>query len=183
MYTVYGSYKHLFYCPRLVPGPPAKVKAAAISEESILVSWLPPHKPNGRITHFTVYSREAGRIGKHKTHIVRPEDNKIAHGLAHEVRGLVEHQLYEFWVSATTSIGEGEPTIIVTQTTNSRTSPRIISFGQVIHKAVKSKILLPCMAVGNPQPRTRWLCRDRPITFSPFYEVTADGHLSIHSTS
>jgi hypothetical protein len=29
-------------------------------------------------------------------------------------------QSYEFWVSATTSIGEGERTTIVTQTTNTR---------------------------------------------------------------
>lgn len=36
-------------------------------------------------------------------------------------------------------------------------------------------------AVGNPTPRARWITRDRPVTFSPFYEVTNDGHLKIHS--
>lgn len=36
-------------------------------------------------------------------------------------------------------------------------------------------------AVGNPTPRARWITRDRPVTFSPFYEVTDAGHLKIHS--
>lgn len=99
----------------------------------------------------------------------------------YEVRNLKEQQLYEFWVSATTNIGEGEPTPICTQETVSKAPSRIASFSQVIHKAVNSQLLLPCYAVGNPTPRTRWFHRDRPITFSPFYEVTNNGHLQIHS--
>lgn len=35
--------------------------------------------------------------------------------------------------------------------------------------------------MGNPTPRARWITRDRPVTFSPFYEVTNEGHLKIHS--
>lgn len=148
--------------------------------ESILVSWLPPSKPNGRISHYTVYGREAG-VGKHTSYNVRMEDIIHLHGLMYEVRNLVEHQLYEFWVTATTSIGEGKSTAIVGQATNSRAPSRIASFSQSIRKSVKTKILLPCVAVGNPTPRTRWIYRDRPITFSSFYEITTDGHLNIHS--
>lgn len=37
-----------------------------------------------------------------------------------EARNLNENQIYEFWVSASTSIGEGEPTTVVAQTTNTR---------------------------------------------------------------
>lgn len=148
--------------------------------ESILVSWLPPSKPNGRISHYTVYGREAG-VGKHTSYNVRIEDIIHLHGLMYEVRNLVEHQLYEFWVTATTSIGEGESTAIVGQATNSRAPSRIASFSQSIRKSVKAKILLPCVAVGNPTPRTRWIHRDRPITFSSYYEITTDGHLNIHS--
>jgi Down syndrome cell adhesion protein len=164
-----------------VPGPPADIKAAALTGESILVSWLPPSKPNGRISHYTVYGREAGRVGKHTSYNVRMEDMVYVNGLMYEVRNLIEHQLYEFWVSATTSIGEGEPTAIVAQATNSRAPSRIASFSQHIRRAVKSKVLLPCLAVGNPTPRTRWIHRERPITFSSFYEITSDGHLNIHS--
>lgn len=167
-----------------VPGPPAAIKAAALSKDSILISWLPPEKPNGRITHYTVYAREAGRVGKHKTYMVRPDENRPPfRGLIHEVHSLEEHQLYEFWVSATTSMGEGDATAMVNQATNARAGARIVSFGQVLHKAVKSRVFLNCIAVGNPQPRTLWIYRDRPITFSNFYEVTPDGHLNIYSNT
>ncbi|XP_065172769.1 cell adhesion molecule Dscam1-like, partial [Atheta coriaria] len=165
-----------------LPGPPANIRAAALTSESILVSWLPPVKPNGRIILYTVYYRDAGRVGKHSSYTVRTEDTpQNANGLVYEVRHLVEHQSYEFWVSATTSVGEGEPTSIATQITNSKAPSRIASFSQVLYRAVKSKVLLPCLAVGNPTPRTRWIHRDRPVTFSPFYKVTSEGHLSIHS--
>lgn len=165
-----------------VPGPPANIKAASLTGESILVSWLAPKKPNGRISHYTIYAREAGRVGKHVSYTLRIEDTIYAHGLTYEVRNLFEEKLYEFWVSATTSIGEGEPTAIVSQSPKSRAPSRIASFSQVLQKAVKNRVLLPCLAVGNPTPRTRWIHRERPITFSNYYEVTTEGHLSIHST-
>lgn len=57
---------------------------------------------------------------------------------------------------------------------------RIASFGQVLRKAVGKRLVLECLAVGNPTPRARWLTRDRPVTFSPFYEVTNEGNLRIH---
>lgn len=34
---------------------------------------------------------------------------------------------------------------------------------------------------GNPTPRARWFTRDRPVTFSSFYEIMANGDLQIHS--
>lgn len=37
-----------------------------------------------------------------------------------EVRGLQEHQMYEFWVTAATASGEGEMSAIVTKKPNSR---------------------------------------------------------------
>lgn len=50
-----------------------------------------------------------------------------------------------------------------------------------MRKAVGTALVLECLAVGNPTPRARWLTRDRPVTFSPFYEVLTDGNLKIHS--
>lgn len=37
-----------------------------------------------------------------------------------QVRNLLENQLYEFWVSATTGSGEGESTLVVGQGPSSR---------------------------------------------------------------
>lgn len=98
-----------------------------------------------------------------------------------EARNLVENQKYDFWVTASTSVGEGEPTSLVTQSTNTRAPARIASFSQTIKVPVGTSLTLECLAVGNPTPRARWITRDRPVTFSPFYEVTNEGHLKIHS--
>lgn len=44
-----------------VPGAPAAVKVVATSTTSLLVSWLPPNRPNGPILRYTVFYRELGR--------------------------------------------------------------------------------------------------------------------------
>lgn len=53
-----------FYLFLSVPEPPLQIKAAALTADSILVSWLPPKHKNGNILHYTVYSREAGKKGQ-----------------------------------------------------------------------------------------------------------------------
>lgn len=50
-----------------VPDSPAAIKAAALTADSILISWLPPQNRNGIISHYTVYAREAGRKGQTKS--------------------------------------------------------------------------------------------------------------------
>ncbi|KPU80416.1 uncharacterized protein Dana_GF18608, isoform B [Drosophila ananassae] len=161
-----------------VPDAPSAIKAAALTADSILISWLTPKNRNGIISHYTVYAREAGRKGQAKTHMVRVDEN--GYPVIFEARSLAENQMYEFWVSASTSVGEGEPTSVIAQATNTRAPARIASFGQVVRKAVGTALVLECLAVGNPTPRARWLTRDRPVTFSPFYEVTNEGNLKIH---
>lgn len=54
-----------------VPEAPASIKASALTAESILISWLPPTQRNGMITHYTVYSKEAGRKGQTRSKIKR----------------------------------------------------------------------------------------------------------------
>lgn len=90
---------------------------------------------------------------------------------------------YLLQVSATTKVGEGESTRIVAQQTNSTAPSKIASFSQTLYQPTKTGILLPCQAVGNPHPRTRWIHQNRPITFSNFYAVRSDGHLRIHGKS
>lgn len=40
----------------LVPSSVLEVSYQNISSTSILVTWIPPLNPNGRLTHYTVYS-------------------------------------------------------------------------------------------------------------------------------
>lgn len=65
--------------------------------------------------------------------------------------------------------------------TTPRAPARIVSFDQTIYRGAKSKVILKCIAAGNPTPRTRWLHHDKPITFSKHYEVTSEGYLLIYS--
>lgn len=162
-----------------VPDAPAGIKAAALTGDSILVSWLPPKSRNGLILHYTVYSRETGRKGQAQSHMVRVDEN--GNPRIFESRGLVENQTYDYWVTASTSVGEGEPTSVASQTTTSKAPARIASFSQIVRKAVGNTLYLECVALGNPTPRTLWFTRDRPVTFSPFYEVMQNRSLKIHS--
>lgn len=88
--------------------------------------------------------------------------------------------MYEFWVSATTGLGEGEPTTIVTQTTNSRAPARVASFSQLLRRAVKSSVSLSCLVVGNPTPKPIWNYKNNQVTTGRQYEITAEGNLNIH---
>lgn len=72
-----------------VPGPPAGIKAMALTAESILVSWLPPLQPNGNVSKYTVYSREAGS-NNHNTHTMHEPPLSATDTLTMELRDLVE---------------------------------------------------------------------------------------------
>lgn len=50
--------------------------------------------------------------------MVRVDEN--GYPVTFESRSLAENQMYEFWVSASTSVGEGEPTSVIAQATNTR---------------------------------------------------------------
>ena len=49
--------------PCTVPTSPADIKAIAIDQNTVLISWMPPRRPNGEITHYSVYMKtmESGR--------------------------------------------------------------------------------------------------------------------------
>lgn len=46
--------------PPSVPGPPAGIKAVPSSASSVVVSWLPPAKPNGIIRKYTIFCSSPG---------------------------------------------------------------------------------------------------------------------------
>ncbi|CAG4953674.1 unnamed protein product [Colias eurytheme] len=165
-----------------VPSAPEKIKALAYSSDSVLVSWLPPLHPNGIISHYTVYYREAGRLGKHSSFTVAAEKSPELE-LLFQVRNLMENQLYEFWVSATTGSGEGESTLVVGQGPSARIPARIASFGGVRAVRVGEGALLACSCVGAPAPRSRWAHRLDPVTHHHFYQVTRKGHLHIREVN
>merc|ERR1719244_449941 len=44
-----------------VPGAPEAVKALAMSQDSILISWQIPEEPNGKVLQYSVYIKERDR--------------------------------------------------------------------------------------------------------------------------
>jgi len=100
---------HTIFLMSLLSAPeaPIAIKALVMSSESILISWRPPSQPNGVISQYTVYTKA--------DNAEEPTSQKVPpNQLTHEASGLDKQLRYEFWVTASTNIGEGEASKIVT---------------------------------------------------------------------
>lgn len=94
-----------------VPEAPTAVKALVMSADSILISWKPPTEPNGIVEYYLVYQKQIdadGGSGKpEKSQKIVPNLKK--QNLSYQVKNLDSNAKYEFWVTASTTIGEGQP--------------------------------------------------------------------------
>ncbi|XP_022178264.1 Down syndrome cell adhesion molecule-like protein Dscam2 [Myzus persicae] len=149
-----------------VPGPPDNVKALTVTSSSILVSWMQPKHPNGVIIKYTVYVKHNKIVEKEI--VFGDKSTKI------EVRRLKEFQRYEFWVTASTVVGEGQPSFRVNQSPNSRAPARVASFGEHVNTVVGSTCMIECYKVGMPTPGIVWKKPDDIET-----KVLSDGSLSV----
>ncbi|XP_072938506.1 cell adhesion molecule Dscam2-like [Epargyreus clarus] len=173
-----GPHAHV-HCATLddVPGPPLDIKALANSEDSIIVSWLAPAMKNGKIRHYTVYNRPQ-RTGQHShMMILHTSDEEEYHV---EIRGLQEHQMYEFWVTAATAAGEGEMSLIVAKKPSSRAGAKLWSFPRRIVAAEGSRVSIPCGAAGAPAPLLAWSRRHAPVAATDA-RLRVEGHRLIIS--
>lgn len=97
-----------------VPEAPIAVKALVMAADSILVSWKPPVEPNGIVEQYTVYVKEAGPTDGDGKSDAKPKTQKIVpnlknQNLIYQAKDLDSKLKYEFWVTASTNIGEGAP--------------------------------------------------------------------------
>ncbi|XP_022821445.1 Down syndrome cell adhesion molecule-like protein Dscam2 [Spodoptera litura] len=141
-----------------IPGAPMDIKAVANSEDTVIVSWLAPLQKNGKIKHYTVYNRPQ-RTGQHSHMMVLHKEEEEEYQV--EVRGLQEHIVYEFWVTAATASGEGEMSAIVARKPNPRAPAKITSFGRRLEAKEGSRARVTCAAAGAPPPHRAW-SRRRP---------------------
>lgn len=142
-----------------VPEAPTDVKASVMSNKAILVSWRPPTHPNGVILQYVVYGKEKGSEGE-------PTSQKVpAYQMSLESSGLEVNKPYEFWVTASTIIGEGQASRIVMAIPNEKVPARIASFDDTFTATFKEDTKLPCLAVGAPTPDIKWMIKG--VVFQP----------------
>ncbi|XP_050305217.1 cell adhesion molecule Dscam2 isoform X38 [Anthonomus grandis grandis] len=138
-----------------VPEAPTAVKALVMSADSILVSWKPPTEPNGIIEYYIVYYKVAGDADE------KPKSQKIVpnirnQNLSFQAKGLDSNLKYEFWVTAATNIGEGQPSKKVSVSPNTSVPAKTASFDDNFTTIYKEDVTLPCLAVGIPPPQITW---------------------------
>ncbi|XP_055845688.1 cell adhesion molecule Dscam2 isoform X7 [Episyrphus balteatus] len=154
-----GSLSNPLYChtEEDAPEAPADIKVVVSSPQSLYVSWLPPTEPNGVITKFNLYTRVVnGReeLNNEKRSLPSQQAN-------YEAKNLHPHIEYQFWVTASTRVGEGKSSRVASQVTTNRVPARIVSFGGPIVRPWRSTVTLPCTAVGKP--KREWYKADAPL--------------------
>ncbi|KAJ0182190.1 hypothetical protein K1T71_001559 [Dendrolimus kikuchii] len=164
------------YCTTGEDAPDAveAVRAIAAGADAVRVTWLAPAQRAGRLTHYTLYIRELGKVGGEWSQRVEAADADEEGEAWREVRGLRERTLYELWVRAATAAGAGPPSRPVTAAPAPTMSPRISSIGRVVHAVLGARARLRCAAVGAPP--LRWLWSPAP----PGHSFTDAGDMIIH---
>uniref|UniRef100_A0A8D8VA62 Down syndrome cell adhesion molecule-like protein Dscam2 n=3 Tax=Cacopsylla melanoneura TaxID=428564 RepID=A0A8D8VA62_9HEMI len=150
-----------------VPEAPAGIKVHSNAPLSLMLSWRPPLRSNGVITSYTVYSKslQVKRLPPTHTHT--------------QLSDLRKGETQEFWVTASTGVGEGPSTDVVKAVVSSKPKypASIISFGDLISIKSRQSISLRCLSVGSPAPKRTWHKSDARSLFA----VQSDGSLEISS--
>ena len=128
-----------------LPDAPRDVKAVSALQNSVLIAWLPPLNTNGQLTQYTVYVKDV-EMGVVKSFPVSEKKNNFSvHGLG--------GGSYSFWVTASTSAGEGPVTRIVTQSSKGS----LVTLNQNFVVAEGEEVILPCQAgPGSNLTSARW---------------------------
>uniref|UniRef100_A0A671XD27 DS cell adhesion molecule like 1 n=1 Tax=Sparus aurata TaxID=8175 RepID=A0A671XD27_SPAAU len=155
-----------------LPGPPAGIKAVPSSPSSVVVSWLPPHKPNGVIRKYTIYCSSPGS-GQPAPSEYEANPEMLFYRITHLSRG----KQYHIWAAAVTTAGRGNISSKVTVEPAGKVPAKILSFGGTVTTPWMKEVRLPCSSVGEPAPTIKWT-KDSEDTAIP---VTADSQKQILS--
>ncbi|XP_055378995.1 cell adhesion molecule Dscam2 isoform X4 [Condylostylus longicornis] len=132
------------------PEAPADIKVVVSSPQSLFISWLPPKEPNGVITKYNLYTR----VVNGREELNHEKRNLPSQQLSYEAKNLQAHIEYQFWVSASTRVGEGKSSRVASQVATNRVPARIVSFGGTVVRPWRSTVTLFCQSVGKP--KTQW---------------------------
>ncbi|XP_025265394.1 Down syndrome cell adhesion molecule-like protein Dscam2 isoform X3 [Camponotus floridanus] len=141
-----------------VPDAPERIKWVVSGENAVIISWLPPRRPNGLLTHYTVYIR---MLEQGQDKIIK--NTLPAQNLHHEATDLKLHESYEAWVTASTKVGQGSSTPVVKFQPSTTVPAAIISFGVPIVVPWRVDVNMACLVVGNPHPTVEWRRADMKL--------------------
>ncbi|XP_050445648.1 cell adhesion molecule Dscam2 isoform X4 [Cataglyphis hispanica] len=129
-----------------VPGSPADIKVVVSSPQALFISWLPPLEPNGIITKYNLYTR----VVDGREELNHGKKTLPATSTYFEATDLQQHVEYQFWVTGSTRMGEGQSSRVTAQVPTNRVPARITSFGGHVVRPWRSSATLACNAVGDP---------------------------------
>ncbi|XP_060803989.1 cell adhesion molecule Dscam2 isoform X45 [Amyelois transitella] len=153
-----------------VPEAPRAVKALVMGVDSILVSWRPPAQPNGVVTHYNVYTQAQN---------AEPHPNKVPATQTSYSATDLKPGRYDFWVTASTIIGEGQPSATASCSSSDKVPAKIASFDESFVATYKEDVKLPCLAVGVPPPNILWKVKGHPLEALERIRQLPDGSLQI----
>ncbi|XP_058796799.1 cell adhesion molecule Dscam2 [Phymastichus coffea] len=132
-----------------VPGSPADIKVVVSSPQALFISWLAPLEPNGLVTKYNLYTR----VVDGREELNHGKRTLPAGDTYFEATGLQQHVEYQFWVTASTRVGEGQNSKVAAQVPTNRVPARITSFGGQLVRPWRGSVTLQCNAVGEPSSR------------------------------
>lgn len=155
------------------PEAPFDIKAVVSSAQSLFVSWVPPLESNGVITKYNLYTR----VINGRDEINNEKRSMSSEQTSYEAKNLHPHIEYQFWVTASTRVGEGKSSRVISQITSNRIPARIVSFGTVIYRPWKTLTTLSCLSVGNP--KRQWFKAEHQISQNLLHNmrITENGNL------
>ncbi|CAK1600970.1 unnamed protein product [Parnassius mnemosyne] len=153
-----------------VPEAPRAVKAVVMGPDSILVSWRPPAHPNGVVTHYNVYTQAQN---------TEPHPNKVPASQTSYSATELKPGRYDFWVTASTIIGEGQPSATASCSPNDKVPAKIASFDESFTATYKEDVKLPCLAVGVPAPNIVWKVKGQLLEAGERVRQLPEGSLQI----
>lgn len=151
-----------------VPGAPSEVKAVISSPDSAIITWKDPINKNGLITKYTLNWRELNKnrtktavtVPKSRTNIFSTRYRVPESHPQYKLTGLVHNVIYEAWVSASTRVGEGPSTGIVTFEPVSKIPARILELSDTwIVSSMGgdfTPFVLACHVVGSDPIKKSW---------------------------
>ncbi|OWF38939.1 Down syndrome cell adhesion molecule [Mizuhopecten yessoensis] len=158
-----------------VPERPANIKVLPVNSSSVLVAWKPPHHSNGLLNKYTLYVRNGSDTSQDAALDVTPTlTTYLMSELPVNMDVFVQ-------VSATTRIGEGERTHVAKASPLDKVAARIASFSDVLTIPWQHPVTLPCMVVGDPAPKVKWMMRGGEVVVNDRIQVLQNGSLYITS--